>query len=113
MGGNHNLQSINLSNFYKRLWSLNIPSKIRIQCWKVANEFVPTLCTLKSRNLAVNTLCPVCKTKEETMSHLFRYYVFLRQVLEGVGVVFSTTNMEHNWKQWLAVEFITEIWWYA
>ncbi|PPD72857.1 hypothetical protein GOBAR_DD30242 [Gossypium barbadense] len=34
------------------------------------------------------------------MSHLFRYYVFLRQVLEGVGVVFSTTNMEHNWKQW-------------
>ncbi|MBA0626385.1 hypothetical protein Godav_004059, partial [Gossypium davidsonii] len=40
------------------------------------------------------------------MSHLFRYYVFLRQVLEGVGVVFSTTNMEHNWKQWLAVEFI-------
>ncbi|MBA0575086.1 hypothetical protein Golob_023846, partial [Gossypium lobatum] len=47
---------------------------------------MPTLCTLKSRSLVVNTLCPIYKAKEEMVSHLFRNCVFSRQVLEGEGV---------------------------
>ncbi|KAH1091615.1 hypothetical protein J1N35_018872, partial [Gossypium stocksii] len=87
-------------------WNLNIPSKIRIHLWKVANGFVPKLCTLKPHKLVVNMLCLVYKAEEETMNHLFRDIIFTKQVLREIGVVFSTTNMENNWKQWLAVEFV-------
>ncbi|MBA0786836.1 hypothetical protein Gotri_027836 [Gossypium trilobum] len=41
-------------NFYKKLWSLNLPTKI------------------KHRKLTVNQSCPRCVEKAETMNHLFR-----------------------------------------
>lgn len=100
------IQSVILNTFYTRLWSLNIPSKIRIGLWKIANEFMPTLCILKIRKHARDAFCPVCKVEEESLAHLFWECAFTTQVLLEIGVVFLTTDREQNWKQWLAVGFV-------
>lgn len=82
-----------------------MPSKIRIHMWRVANEFVPVLYNLRARKLVINTLCPVYRVEEETVSHLFLDCSFTQQVLWELGVFNSITNREPNWKKWLALEF--------
>ncbi|MBA0583672.1 hypothetical protein Gorai_014520, partial [Gossypium raimondii] len=104
--GNNIEQPQELSNTYTRLWGLNIPNKIRIHFWKIINESMPTLWVLKSQKLVVNTLCPVCQVEQESVAHLFRDCDFLKQVLEGIGVVSSTSNIDQNWKQRLVEEVL-------
>lgn len=73
--------------------------------WRIANDYIPTLYNIRTPNLVVNILCPVCKTAEETVSHLFRDCSFTQQVLRGLGVIVVTCNEDPNWKTWLAIEF--------
>ncbi|MBA0709036.1 hypothetical protein Golax_024108, partial [Gossypium laxum] len=40
------------------------------------------------------------------MAHLFRDCDFSKQVLEGIGVVSSTSNIDQNWKQRLVDEVL-------
>ncbi|XP_016690590.1 uncharacterized protein [Gossypium hirsutum] len=60
---------------------------------------------LRAHKLVVDTLCPICRAEEETVSHLFRDCTFTQQVQRELGVTNSTTNRESNWKKWLALEF--------
>ncbi|KAA3465669.1 Ribonuclease H-like superfamily protein [Gossypium australe] len=46
------------TNFFTKLWELQMPSKICILMWKISNKYLPTLHNLKVRQLTVNPLCP-------------------------------------------------------
>lgn len=92
-------------SFFTNIWDLKVPSKIRIHLWRVANKFMLVLYNLRAHKLVVNTLCPVCRAEEITVSHIFRDYNFTQQVLRELGVFNSITNREPNWKKWLALEF--------
>lgn len=93
------------TNFFTKLWELQVPCKIRIFMWRIANNYLPTLHNLKARQLAVNPLCPVCISEEESVDHLFRECSFTQQVLRGLEMPFSTCNKEANWKTWLVADF--------
>ena len=93
------------TNFFTKLCELHVPCKIRIFMWRIANNYLPTLHNLKSRQLAVNPLCPVCISEEESVDHLFRECSFTQQVLRGLEMPFSTCNKEANWKTWLVADF--------
>ncbi|KAG8480403.1 hypothetical protein CXB51_025112 [Gossypium anomalum] len=80
------------TNFFTKLWELQVPSKIRILMWRIANNYLPTLHNLKVRQLAVNPLCLVCQSEEESLDHLFRDCSFTQQVLRGLEKSFSTYN---------------------
>ncbi|MBA0575090.1 hypothetical protein Golob_024235, partial [Gossypium lobatum] len=58
--------------FYKKIWSLNIPTKIKIIIWRLSWNYLPTKVNLQHRKLTVNTRCPRCGEVAETMNHLFR-----------------------------------------
>ncbi|KAA3475778.1 Ribonuclease H-like superfamily protein [Gossypium australe] len=48
----HNLaMDGNYSNFYKMLWELQLPSKIKIHLWRLTRNYVPHLCNLNKRRL--------------------------------------------------------------
>lgn len=99
------LQTEYPTSFYTKLWGLKMPNKIRINMWKIANNYILTLYNLKLRKLAANTLCPVCQAEEETVSHLFRDCLFSQQVLRGLRGTVSSHNGEPNWKKWLDMKF--------
>ncbi|XP_017609372.1 uncharacterized protein LOC108455303 [Gossypium arboreum] len=63
------------------------------------------LYNLRIRKLVNNTLCPVCKREEETVSHIVRDCSFTRQVSRELGCSSSTCNRETNWNFWLASVF--------
>ncbi|KAK3204344.1 hypothetical protein Dsin_018390 [Dipteronia sinensis] len=60
----------NLSfSWWKSLWKLQIPSKIKLFLWKAYNNMLPTCEIFAQRNIPVVSLCPLCKSKNESALH--------------------------------------------
>ncbi|KAA3449628.1 reverse transcriptase [Gossypium australe] len=68
------------TDFYKDLWGLNIPSKIKIHVWRLFNIWIPHYCNLAKRKLSAESLCPLCKEEMENLNHLLWSCGVLRQV---------------------------------
>ncbi|KAA3460000.1 reverse transcriptase [Gossypium australe] len=59
-------------DFYKKLWSTELPTKIKINTWKVSWNYIPTRVNLSLKKLASDSSCPRCSRESETLSHLFK-----------------------------------------
>jgi len=57
--------------WWKPLWKLNCPAKIKIFMWCAIEGKVPTWDILQRRNLNGPGWCALCKRAQETISHLF------------------------------------------
>ncbi|KAK8546682.1 hypothetical protein V6N12_027456 [Hibiscus sabdariffa] len=102
---NSNPHMVTLSNFYARVWVVNLPSKIRITMWRIINNFVPTFANMQRRRLNVINSCPFCHSSGESIEHLMRDCCFTRQVLDKVGFHLSSNPVEVQWPYWLASFF--------
>lgn len=65
--------------FWKNLWKLNIPPKIRIFGWRVCKNLLPTGMNLKRRDMNIDGSCPFRHRAGETMLHCFRDCIFVRK----------------------------------
>ncbi|KAG8481351.1 hypothetical protein CXB51_026276 [Gossypium anomalum] len=57
--------------FYKQLWELQLPNKIKILAWKVSWNFIPTMVNLHQRRVVPTAICPRCRTGTENLRHFF------------------------------------------
>ncbi|KAK6138511.1 hypothetical protein DH2020_027750 [Rehmannia glutinosa] len=57
---------------WKWIWSLNIPPKIQVFLWKVANGILPVKTALSRRRIGLNPMCIRCGLEDETMEHALR-----------------------------------------
>lgn len=89
LGDEYITQMNAMENYYTKIWSLNVSSKIRINLWRITKNYLPRICNLKLRTTA---LCPVCGEEDETTTHLFRDCNFTRDVLQKVGMLTLPTN---------------------
>ena len=60
-----------LRKFWKKLWSLPIPHKVRHFCWRACRGTLPTKVKLRRRNVIAEDMCVCCKEKAETNGHIF------------------------------------------
>ncbi|KAA3465354.1 reverse transcriptase [Gossypium australe] len=58
--------------FYKKLWTLNLPSKIKITAWRISWNYLSTRVNMHHRRMSNIQVCPRCRTGAEDTSHLFR-----------------------------------------
>lgn len=63
----------NYKNFYKQIWSLNPPSRIKITLWRISWNFLPTLAHMQVRKLVFIVTCPQCGRGTKNLDHLFRF----------------------------------------
>lgn len=71
----HNGQTLiqpEYKNFYKRLWTLDLPPKIKITNWRIASNYLPTFGNLYYRRLMGSATCRRRQYGGETREHLFR-----------------------------------------
>ena len=54
---------------WKKVWHLNIPSKIRIFAWRACVDALLTMVNLQKRGIGENELCPCCEKDSETIFH--------------------------------------------
>ena len=57
------------TSFWKAIWHLNIPPKIRIFAWRVCKNGLPTMLNLHSRGLNIFGFCPLCDEEMEFVQH--------------------------------------------
>jgi hypothetical protein len=70
---------------WNRLWSMKLPSKIKVFCWRLALNSIPTASVLKIRNLATTSECKICGAEEDTWDHSLLYCTMSRCVWTLVG----------------------------
>ena len=57
------------SPLWKKLWHLNIPSKMRIFAWKMCTNALPTLVNLQRRGINLCEIYPACGKEPESILH--------------------------------------------
>lgn len=68
-GREYNLMSNN-SGFWRKLWNLKIPSKVKHFMWRAINGCLPTRDNLSMKRVAVNNLCLMCSAFPEKTLHI-------------------------------------------
>ncbi|KAJ1688971.1 hypothetical protein LUZ63_013126 [Rhynchospora breviuscula] len=59
------------------LWKLNIPPRMRLFIWQMAQNKIATIDNLKKRGWHLANICSLCVSNEETVHHLFNDCVSL------------------------------------
>ncbi|CAL9001637.1 unnamed protein product, partial [Prunus brigantina] len=57
------------SRFWKKVWVLNIPNKIKFFLWRCVWDFLPCGQTLYNRKIASTPICPICHHRAESVLH--------------------------------------------
>ena len=60
-----------LRRFWKKVWSLPIPHKVRHFCWRACCYTSPTKAKLMRRNVIAKDLCVCCLDSAKTNGHIF------------------------------------------
>lgn len=76
--------SMNSSSRWNKLWSINLPAKVRIFLWRLAHDSLPTRMNIKRKHVQLETLCPVCSRFDEDGGHIFLKCKFVKQVWRGM-----------------------------
>ncbi|KAK4434602.1 hypothetical protein Salat_0623000 [Sesamum alatum] len=64
--------------FWRRLWSLLVPPRVKVLAWRICTEAVPTLDKLARLQGEVDTRCAACGAVIETVKHIFLDCQFAR-----------------------------------
>jgi hypothetical protein len=68
------------SSLWKSLWKLKLNARLLLFLWKIAWNLLPTKSRLKAlfHIPAPESLCPLCSSEEESISHLFFNCIFAK-----------------------------------
>ena len=55
--------------FWKMLWKIKVPNKIKIHLWRACMNALPTALALHRRRVLKDSLCPICGGEIETPTH--------------------------------------------
>ena len=55
--------------FWRNLWQLRVPNKLKHFAWRACNKALPTLSNLVRRHIATNEVCNACQAQSEDTLH--------------------------------------------
>lgn len=85
---------------------IKMPSKARIFLWCILKRKVPTWDILQARYLVGPGRCPLCKSKEESINHLFSVCTVSKKIWEEVTCLlkvkaqWGSDALEESWRKW-------------
>ena len=98
------LTSSSTGSYHKRIWKGEIPEKIKIFLWLIANDAILTRDNLRKRKLQGDPRCVFCDFIE-TVSHLFFQCPVAKIIWVVVAKCFDASNVPINLEQcWLWCE---------
>jgi ribonuclease HI len=86
-----------ISPVWKKLWKLNIPSKIKIFGWRAMHGLIPCFGILANRHIIPNGGCPVCLVGCEDIMHTLFTCARAKLIWEKLGVqdiIDQATNID-------------------
>ncbi|CAL1372041.1 unnamed protein product [Linum trigynum] len=90
--------------FWKLLWSLSLPPKLRNFTWRMAHGFLPILSVLLHKTVVTLATCPVCSDCVESFGHCFFQCRIARAVwvlagFEHIRLHLEALDWDISWKQ--------------
>lgn len=70
--------------FWRRLWKVRVPNKIKKNLWRACSKALPTRCNLLRRKMLEDPTCPHCSIGNESTMHALWECNQLRTVWEKV-----------------------------
>jgi len=67
--GNHSMAGV-IGRFWKSVWKLNTPPKVRNFLWRACSNILPTRDNLHRKKLQVEPWCAICHQPIETVCHI-------------------------------------------
>ncbi|KAK3182761.1 hypothetical protein Dsin_030047 [Dipteronia sinensis] len=61
-------------SWWKKIWSIEVPSKVRIFLWRACKDYIPTMVNLAKQGIDVNGVCHICGKDFETTLHALWHY---------------------------------------
>lgn len=83
--------------YYKKLWNMDIPAKIKITIWWITNEFIPTRSNLFKQRIVRDAMCPLYGNGIEDLVYVFYLCPISQEVWELVGMRWINQNNIHDW----------------
>ncbi|GMI81993.1 hypothetical protein HRI_001868600 [Hibiscus trionum] len=87
---------------FQKLWNVECPSKMKIQCWKFLKNLVPTKLNLCVRRVTTDPTCFRCLQNPENVEHVLRNCPFAEQVWAGLGFISPSIDSQSNFSEWLS-----------
>ncbi|KAA3483358.1 RNA-directed DNA polymerase (Reverse transcriptase) [Gossypium australe] len=81
----------------KKLWLLNLPTKIKVTVWRISWNYLPTRVNMQHRKLVSNTSCPRCGESNETTDHIFRECPVTMEWITWISDQFTTCQNKLFW----------------
>lgn len=81
-------------NFWRLIWKLKLPRKVRIFSWRVGHNLSPTNSKIVAINHAYNSTCSRCGVAEESLTHALRDCIKAKDVLLHGGIDGRILNSE-------------------
>lgn len=80
------------SRFWKRLWMLKVPSKVKHFMWRAATGCLPTKFWLHQKHVDINVSCHLCNQDPETIDHVLLKCLFSRDCWSYLGASNANSN---------------------
>lgn len=64
------VSSSNHQDYWKKVWKLKVPPKVRIFWWRVLHEFLPTQQIMHPRHIEQVPTCTECGADSESIYHV-------------------------------------------
>ncbi|KAG8501065.1 hypothetical protein CXB51_003131 [Gossypium anomalum] len=94
-----------IKDFYRKLWGLQLPSKITITIWRISWDFIPNLANQRYKKVIVNNRCPRCRSWVEDSSHIFHQCPITTEVWQLLHLSWVMNNRNQNIWEWLTWVF--------
>ena len=98
-----NSSSGNRSSFWKNLWRLNVPNKIKSFAWRASRNILPTKDNLCHRKVLNDLICEACGLGDESGGHLFWSCDRAQEVWKSPGIPFDNCGVHFR-------DFIDLLW---
>ena len=79
---------------WKKVWHLNIPSKIKIFAWRACVDALPTMVNLKKRGIGENDFCHCCGRKVESIFYSIIHCEMAKRVWDCQDIHFVENGQE-------------------
>jgi hypothetical protein len=87
-GGGASSGSESDAQFWKKLWAIRAPGKMKINLWRFAHDCLPTGAQLCRRHIPANSGCIYCN-REETAAHAFLFCDYANEVWEEIKPAYN------------------------
>uniref|UniRef100_A0A803PKU3 Reverse transcriptase zinc-binding domain-containing protein n=1 Tax=Cannabis sativa TaxID=3483 RepID=A0A803PKU3_CANSA len=86
--------SNNHRDWWKTLWSLNLPTKIKIFAWRVMQNALPVATELSRRKVLTSATCSLCSNAWESIGHAMFNCTTARKVWRETKFTIDHTNAQ-------------------